>query len=277
MNSPDLSPGPLEENLCDVRQRIANAARAVGRVPGEVQLLPVTKAVDAATARALALLGELELAENRADGLEAKALALEGSGVRWHFIGHLQSNKAARVVRHARVIHSVDSARLVSTLERLAGEQGRMLAIYLQVDFTGEATKHGMDRDQLAQALAVAGQSRSLELLGLMAMAPLHVTPVHETPVQGTPEQRTPEQRTIGQRTPEQRTIGQGTVGRAALGVFERVASLAAELEASDASRFVDGRCQLSMGMSGDLEQAVRAGSTCVRVGGALFRGEGQS
>ena len=55
------------------------------------------------------------------------------------------------------------------------------------------------------------------------------------------------------------------------------MASLAAELEASDASRFVDGRCQLSMGMSGDLEQAVRAGSTCVRVGGALFRGEGQS
>jgi len=242
LSSPDISPGPLEENLCDVRQRIENAARAAGRVPGEVALLPVTKAVDAATARALALLGELELAENRADSLEKKALALEGLGVRWHFIGHLQRNKARRVVRHASVIHSVDSVRLVSTLERLAQEENRVLAIYLQVDFTGETTKHGMDRDQLAEALALVAGSKNLELLGLMAMAPLHETP-----------------------------------GNGALEVFERVASLAAELERTHASRFVDGRCRLSMGMSGDLEEAVRAGSTCVRVGGALYRGEDAS
>ncbi|MEE8467781.1 MAG: YggS family pyridoxal phosphate-dependent enzyme [Planctomycetota bacterium] len=242
MTSPDLSPGPLEENLYDVRQRIANAARAAGRVPGEVQLLPVTKAVDVATARALVDLGELELAENRAHGLQAKALALAGCGVRWHFIGHLQRNKAARVVRHAHVIHSVDSARLVSTLQRLAREEDRLLGIYLQVDFTGEATKHGLDQEQLAEALAVAGRSPSLELLGLMAMAPLH-----------------------------------GTANRGAREVFERVAALAADLQAADAARFVDGRCRLSMGMSGDLAEAVRAGSTCVRVGGALFRGESPS
>lgn len=239
MSSPDLSPGPLEENLCDVRQRIENAARAAGRVPGEIQLLPVTKAVDLVTTRALAQLGELELAENRADSLEAKALALEGQGIRWHFIGHLQRNKARRVVRHASVIHSVDSTRLVETLERSAREENRVLAIYLQVNFTGEDTKHGLHEDRLAEALTAVGRSAHLELLGLMAMAPLH-----ESAERGARE------------------------------VFERVATLAAELERTDASRFVDSRCRLSMGMSGDLDEAVRAGSTCVRVGGALFQGE---
>jgi len=223
---------PLRQNLAGVRRRIGDAASAAGRAD-RVQLLPVTKAVPVEVAAALVSLGETELAENRVDGLEAKATAVPG--VRWHFIGHLQRNKARRVVRHADVIHSVDSPRLAEALARLAGEEGRALDLYLQVDFTGEASKHGMDEVQLDEALHVIAAAESLRAVGLMAMAPLGAHPGHD-----------------------------------AAAVFSRVRDLAARLRSARPEDLGPG---LSMGMSGDLEDAVAAGSTCVRVGTDLYRG----
>jgi pyridoxal phosphate enzyme (YggS family) len=241
--TPSLS-GPLERNLLAVRQRIAVAAAAAGRPPGDVQLLPVTKAVPIDWAARLARLGEGELAENRADGLEAKArgLADRGLRVRWHFVGHLQRNKARRVARLADVVHSVDSPRLAETLARVAEEEGRTLALYLQVDFTGEAAKHGHDEATLAESLALVDGAPALTLLGLMAMGPLVERP-----------------------------------GATTRGVFERTGALARSLEGERPGAFEGGRCRLSMGMSGDLELAVAAGSTCVRVGTDLFRGLGDA
>jgi pyridoxal phosphate enzyme (YggS family) len=222
----------LRTNLNEVRSRIERAARAAGR-EGSVQLLPVTKAVPIEVAAALASLGETELAENRADGLERKAAALPD--VRWHFIGHLQRNKARRVVRCAHVLHSVDSPRLAEALARLAEEEERDLDLYLQVDFTGEATKQGMGEADLLEALELVAAAPRLRALGLMAMAPLSTREGHD-----------------------------------AAAVFARVTALAARLHAERPDELCTG---LSMGMSADLEVAVAAGSTCVRVGTDLYRG----
>lgn len=222
----------LRQNLAGVRRRIDAAAATAGRID-PVQLLPVTKAVPVEVAAALVSLGEAELAENRVDGLEAKAAAVPG--VRWHFIGHLQRNKARRVVRHADVIHSVDSVRLAEALARLASEEGRALDLYLQVDFTGEEAKHGMDEVQLEEALDAVAGAPGLRAVGLMAMAPLVARPGHD-----------------------------------AAAVFGRVRDLALRVHAARPGDLGSG---LSMGMSGDLEEAVAAGSTCVRIGTDLYRG----
>ena len=237
----------LESNLRAVRERIRRAALAAGRAPEEVQLLPVTKSVTPPVALALARLlraeapeGPVELAENRADALERKAAAFAEAGVavRWHFVGHLQTNKARRVARLAEVVHSVDSAHLADTLARVARESGRRRAVYLEVDFTGEAAKFGLDEAGARALLQRLPVWDELELLGLMAMGPLEERP-----------------------------------GTTAATVFARVAALARALEREHGSAFAGGRCRLSLGMSGDLEEAIAAGSTCVRVGSDLFRG----
>ena len=245
MNVQSLLPSRLVRNLGALERRIAAAARSAGRSPEEVRLLPVTKSVSSEVARELAELfeeGTAELAENRAPELEAKAAALTGGpAVRWHFIGHIQRNKARRVVRIAEVVHSVDSVRLVETLGRVAAEEGRRLAIYLQVDRTGEEQKHGLDEAELPAALAAVAAAEALELRGLMAMGPL--------------EER---------------------AGRTARDVFDEVAALARRLEVERTDLFAGGRCELSMGMSGDLEAAVAAGSHVVRIGSSLFEGVGR-
>ncbi|TDJ72345.1 MAG: YggS family pyridoxal phosphate-dependent enzyme [Planctomycetota bacterium] len=245
----NLVQSPLEENLRGLRQRLERAASAVGRRPDEIRILAVTKSVEPDVAADMARLGLRDLGENRAPELERKARALsaiEGSGaervpeIRWHFIGHLQRNKARRVARIAAVIHSVDSLALLETLERIASEEDLQLSIYLQVDATGEARKTGFAPDAVRAAVLRAKACAHLELLGLMAMGPLA-----------------------------------GQADRTTRAVFAEVAALARTLERDPAliDVFADGRCRLSMGMSGDLEEAVRAGTDLVRVGGALFRG----
>jgi uncharacterized pyridoxal phosphate-containing UPF0001 family protein len=152
----------LETNLARVRGRIAAAARAAGRQPGEIELVAVTKAVSADAALGLLRAGLIDLGESRADVLEAKAtrIAAEGlragSAVRWHFIGHLQRNKARRVVELADVIHSVDSLRLLETVARIAEDVGRFPEVYLQVKLHPEETKSGLDPDALPEVLAAA-------------------------------------------------------------------------------------------------------------------------
>ena len=232
MTPTDHTPELLRSNLQEIRIRISQAAREAGRAD-PVQLLPVTKSVPVEIAACLHGLGETDLAENRADGLEAKATALPG--VRWHFIGHLQRNKARRVVRHAQVLHSVDSPRLTEALARLAEEEEQDLELYLQVNFTGEGTKHGMDKGALVEALGIVASAPRLRARGLMAMAPLEYRPGHD-----------------------------------AGSVFSRAAALAGQLREGQPQVLGNG---LSMGMSGDLEVAIASGSTCVRVGTDIYRG----
>jgi hypothetical protein len=229
----------LKENRSRVLERIATAARAVGRDPAEVELVAVTKEVSPAMAAELFDLGCADLGENRADELLAKhaAFLAAGRAARWHFVGHLQRNKARRVLGVAHAIHSVDSRELLETLLRLADEERRAPGLFLQVKLADEASKGGLAPADVP-ALVARARGGPLPLLGLMTMAPLEPSPAHAQP--------------------------------AARAVFARLAALARELPAQ---AFAGGRARLSMGMSGDLEEAVRAGAHVVRVGGALFEG----
>ena len=218
---------------------------ALGGASDEVVLVAVTKSVEPEVAAELVRLGQVDLGENRAPELERKAAhfaeraATPGGGKglapRWHFIGHLQRNKARRVVRLAHSIHSVDSLALLETLQRVAGEEGRRPRIYLQVDVAGEDSKGGFDPAEVPAALERARACHALVTAGLMAMAPLAA----------------PAERAANARA-----------------TFAELARIAGELP-RDA--FEDGRPRLSMGMSADFELAIEEGADLVRVGSALF------
>jgi len=228
----------LETNLARIRARIAEAAVQAGRRPQAIELVAVTKSAGAEAAAGLARAGARDLGESRADELEAKALSLSGAGLdaRWHFVGHLQRNKAARVVAHAAVIHSIDSVRLLETVARIADDVGRSPQVFLQVKLHPEETKSGLLPEALPEALAAARALRAVELAGLMTIAPL---------VEGDPPRAAALARTV----------------------FTALARLRDELSAEGE------RLRLSMGMSDDFELAIAAGSDCVRIGSAFFEG----
>ena len=223
----------LAANLDAVRARIAAACAAAGRDPAEVTLIAVTKTWPAADVRHLADLGVEDLGENRDAEAAAKAAAAEAfglTGLRWHFVGQVQTNKARSVARYADAVHSVDRLRLVSALAAGAVEAGREVGALIQVDLGPPGTGEGRGGATPAQAPSLAdaiARTDGLRLLGVMAVAPL-----------GEP--------------PEP--------------AFARLAEVAAGLWVEH-----PGASWISARMSGDLEAAVRAGATHVRVGSGLL------
>jgi len=221
----------LEENLRAVRARIADAARAAGRDPDEVALLAVSKTWPADDVRALAALGQHAFGENRAQELLQKAGELADVVLRWHFIGQLQRNKAAAVARLGAVVHSVDRTPLAEVLGRAGEESGRPVDVLLQVDLGGPEGEAG--RRGGAPPAEVPGLADAVAgLPGLRLRGLMAVAPRGEEP-------------------------------RPA---FDRLADLAARVRADH-----PGAIEISAGMSGDLEEAIAAGATIVRVGTALF------
>ena len=219
----------LRARLAAVHERIARAAEGAGRAPDEVDLVVVTKFFPASDVRLLAELGVTDVGENRHQEAEAKAADCADLALRWHFIGGLQSNKAAAVARYADVVESVDRSSLVGRLDRGAGESGRQVDVLLQVSLDPPGSDHraGADpADLVALADEVAAAS-SLSLRGLMAVAPLGEDPA---------------------------------------AAFDRLRAIRSTFleQHPDATR-------LSAGMSGDLEAAVTAGATHVRVGSAVL------
>lgn len=230
----------LAANLAEVRARIAAAAVAAGRAPDEVTLVVVTKTWPASDVRLLAGLGVTDVAENRDQEAGPKHEACADLGLRWHFVGQLQRNKARRVASYADVVQSVDRAELALALDRAAADAGRTLDVLLQVgladvpDGSTPAHRGGADpADVPALADLVAG-CRALRLAGVMAVAPLG---------------------------PDGAPVDPGPA-------FARLAAVAAEVRAAHPGAIV-----VSAGMSGDLEEAVQAGATHVRVGTAVLGG----
>jgi len=169
----------LAANLGAVRERIARAADAAGRTD-EVGLVVVTKYFPESDVRLLADLGVTDVGENRHQEAAAKAAACADLGLRWHFIGGLQSNKAAAVARYADVVESVDRAKLVAGLDRGAEERGSLVEVLVQVsldppDAAGRAGAEPGDVLALAEVVAAAAH---LRLGGVMALAPLGADPV---------------------------------------------------------------------------------------------------
>ncbi|WP_152193026.1 YggS family pyridoxal phosphate-dependent enzyme [Georgenia satyanarayanai] len=224
----------VREALQAVRDRVARAARVVGRDPGEIQLLLAVKTLPAERVREAIAAGAHLLGHNRAQELTATAPDLADLPHEMHFIGRLQSNKAGKVVPLVSCVQSVDGLALAERLDRLAGREGRELEVFVQVNTSGEGTKAGVaPEDAVALAVAVAALP-NLRLRGLM---------------------------TIGARSDDVDVV------RAC---YERLAMLRDEVGASGAPGTAGAR-ELSMGMSGDLEVAVAAGATMVRVGTAVF------
>ena len=160
----------LTNNLTEIRQRIDEAAKKSGRHGDDVLLVGVTKYVDADVARELVRAGCRNLGESRPQTLWQKASALADMDVTWHLIGHLQRNKVKRTLEYAQLIHSVDSLRLIRSIDQTAPATVRVL---LEVNVSGESAKHGFAAGDLEQALDAASECKQLKVEGLMCMASL--------------------------------------------------------------------------------------------------------
>ncbi|MDQ3615907.1 MAG: YggS family pyridoxal phosphate-dependent enzyme [Actinomycetota bacterium] len=221
----------IAENLSRVRDRIASACAESGRDPGEVTLTVVTKFFPATDVRILAGLDVHDMGENRFQEAAAKAAETEDLGLRWHFIGNLQSNKAAAVAQYADVVESLDRKKLLPGLSRGAQQRGATLDCLVQVDL-GSPGDRGGGRSGVAttDAVELAGrvaEAEGLRLRGVMAVAPLDQDPAL---------------------------------------AFEKLAGVAQEIRRIDSSA-----TWMSAGMSADLEAAIRSGATHVRVGSAVL------
>lgn len=223
----------LHERLGRVRERIGQACRRCGRQPSSVTLIGVTKTVPPEIIREAVALGLTQLGENRVQDARAKQQVLGVQPVRWHLIGHLQSNKAKLAVDLFEVIQSVDSLALIQVLEHAIQTRPRPLDVLVQVNVAGESTKFGctpQDTEELARAVR---QSSRLKLAGLMTIPPLS----------NDPEAARPHFRRLRQLRDE--VAGACGVEPAAL--------------------------KLSMGMSQDFEVAIEEGADWIRVGTAIF------
>ncbi|SDH42907.1 hypothetical protein SAMN04515691_1529 [Leifsonia sp. 98AMF] len=175
--SPTSSSSPLAERLAAVREGVADAARAAGRSPDELTTIVVTKFHPASLVRELAALGVHDVGENRHQEAQEKAAELADLDLTWHFVGQLQSKKARQARRYASVIHSVDRFSLVDALAAREGEGDPDVDVFVQLNLTDDPARGGVaDRDLeplVEHVLAAPG----LNLLGVMAVAPLGETP----------------------------------------------------------------------------------------------------
>lgn len=220
----------LAANLAEVHARIDRACAASGRNRDDLTLITVTKFFPASDVEHLAALGVSDVGENRDQEAGAKFEELSAQvrgGLTVHFIGQLQSNKAAHVVRYADVVQSVDRAKIARALDKAATAQDRSLDVLVQIDLSGAAGRGGVTPDA-ARALADdVAACAALRLRGVMAVAPLGSDPAE---------------------------------------AFGRLAAVADAIRGDHPEA-----AWLSAGMSGDLEQAVAAGATHLRVGSAIL------
>ena len=225
-----MSGGPeraaeLAERLAAVEERLSVACAASGRSREQVLLVAVTKFHPVEDVEALRALGVHAFGESRDQ--EAKDKAARVPDVRWHFVGRLQTNKAASVASYCDLVESCDRPALVPALSKGAVRAGRELDVLVQASLDGDPERGGAPLDELPALAAAVAAAAGLRLRGVMAVAPMGAGPAQ---------------------------------------AFERLAQAAAGLRREHPDATV-----LSAGMTGDLEQAVAAGSTSVRVGTALL------
>lgn len=225
----------LAHNLARVEERISTACAAAGRKREEVTLVVVTKTYPASDVRLLAELGVRHVAENRDQDAAPKAAECADLPLNWHFVGQLQTNKVRSVVRYADVVHSVDRIRLVEALSAAAVRTGRELECLIQVALDAESgergVRGGVAPDGVMELADSLAAAEGLRAAGLMTVAPL------SGPYAGRP--------------------------RAA---FDRLMEISTGLRAAHPAANM-----VSAGMSADLDDAVAAGATHVRVGSAVL------
>jgi hypothetical protein len=227
---------PVADNINAIRERISRAATRVGRDPDSITLLAVSKTVEPERIREAYSAGLRVFGENRVQEFESKSAALsELKDAQWHLIGHLQSNKARKAAELFQAVDSVDSLRLAEKLNQSAAEANKKLELLIEIKVGQEESKAGilLDSPELDALLQAAPQLANLQIRGLMTVPPFA----------DDPEGARPYFRLL-------RDLRDQTAARKLPGIQMDV---------------------LSMGMSHDFEVAIAEGSTCVRVGTAIF------
>jgi PLP dependent protein len=222
----------LRARLADIRSRIERAAGRARRDPASIRLVAISKTFPADYVSALADAGQTDFGENKVQEALQKMVQTSQLPLRWHLVGHLQSNKAKKAAQFD-VVHSIDSPALVGRIDEAAAAARRQVDLLVQVDLAGEAAKFGAREDELAAIFIAARGCRAVRATGLMLLPPAFDDPEGSRPFFR-------ELRAVRDRLVE---IG---VERSMLG-------------------------ELSMGMSHDFEVAIEEGATLVRVGTALF------
>lgn len=169
----------LNERLIDIREQIHQAAERVGRDPATVRLVAVSKAQSIEAMRAAIAGGQTCFGENYAHELRAKASALQGHPVEWHFVGHLQRNKVKDVVPHAAWIHTIDSVALA---QAIAAKAVQLIHCCIEVNLAGESTKHGVAPEAIAPLAAAIAKLPVIRLEGLMCIPPAATDPEASRP-----------------------------------------------------------------------------------------------
>jgi PLP dependent protein len=226
----------IADNVAEIRERIASAAARVRRSPDSITLMAVSKTVDAERIQEAYGAGLRVFGENRVQEFEGKFAGLsELKDAQWHLIGHLQSNKAKKAAELFHAIDSVDSLRLAEKLNQAATEAGKKLEVLIEIKVGQEESKAGipLDSPELENLLRAAPQLESIQIRGLMTVPPFT----------GDPEGARPYFRLL-------RDLRDQIAARKLPAIQMDV---------------------LSMGMSHDFEVAIEEGSTCVRVGTAIF------
>ena len=171
----------IKENYLRVVERMEDAARRVGRDPREIKLVAVSKTVDVVRIKEAVEAGVSILGENYVQEAQKKIEEI-GRPVAWHFIGHLQSNKARYAVRLFDVVHSVDGLALAEELNRRAEQAGRVLEVMMEVNLSGETTKFGADEESVLNLAKILRHLKHLSLKGLMTMLPYFDSPEKSRP-----------------------------------------------------------------------------------------------
>jgi pyridoxal phosphate enzyme (YggS family) len=223
----------IRSRLEELRRRMHAAAAACGRSPAEVRLVAVSKTFPAESIREAAAAGVTDIGENYIQEARDKHAALSGTPLTWHFIGHLQTNKAKYAVRMFDLIHTVDSHRLGCELDRCAAAAGKVQPVLVQVNVAGEATKSGAAPGEAPALVRRLAGLKHICVRGLMTMPPFFNSPERVRPYFAE------------LRRLRDRIRAEGIAGVA--------------------------MTELSMGMTGDFEAAIQEGATLVRVGTAVF------
>lgn len=223
----------IAENVARVRAQMAEAALRCGRNPKEIKLCAATKMNDAEAVRQAIAAGVDCCGENRVQELTAKLAENAYAGAPVHFIGHLQTNKVRQVVGKVDLIQSVDSAHLLRAVDREAGRQGIRQDILLEINIGNEASKGGFSPEEILPLLENFGEFSNVCVKGLMAIPPISRFPGEN------------------------------------LEFFQKMRQISVDIR-DIINDNVKVDC-LSMGMSGDFEDAIAAGSTMIRVGTAIF------
>jgi pyridoxal phosphate enzyme (YggS family) len=223
----------IAENLNILRSRITQTCLRCGRRPEDILLVAVSKTFPAEMIQRALAEGQIDFGENYVQELKAKRDALKGRNIRWHFIGHLQSNKVKHVAEYAHLIHSVDSIALGREIDRQAGRCGRRQDVLVEVRTTDESTKFGVLPEHTLALVRELAQFPHLRVCGLMTMGPFSSEP--------------------DDSRPSFRMLQQVRQEIIAAGIEDVSMSL------------------LSMGMTHDFEVAIEEGATILRIGTAIF------